>query len=49
MDEKGEYLFNLVADPGEKNDVKVKEETIFIRLKEKFADWEKTVLKPIPL
>ena len=49
QDENGEYLFNLVADPGEKNDVKAKEETIFNRLKQKYVDWEKTVLQPIPL
>lgn len=49
QDEKGEYLFNLVADQGEKIDVKLKEETIFNRLKKKYAKWEKTVLNPIPL
>jgi len=49
QDEKGEYLFNLVSDPGEKNDVKAKEESVFNRLKQKYADWEKTVLEPIAL
>ena len=49
QDEKGEYLFNLVSDPGEKNDVKAKEEAIFNRLKKKYVDWEKTMLRPIPL
>ncbi|MBC7921998.1 MAG: sulfatase-like hydrolase/transferase [Ferruginibacter sp.] len=49
QDEKGEYLFNLAADQKEKNDLKAKEETIFTFLKEKYAKWEKTVLKPIPL
>lgn len=49
QDEKGEYLFNLNADREEKNDVKATEATIFNRLKQKFADWEKTVLQPIPL
>ena len=49
QDEKGEYLFNLVADPGEKNDLKEKEQVIFARLKKEYADWEKTVLQPIPL
>jgi len=49
QDEKGEYLFDLVADPGEKNDLKAMEKTIFNRLKQMFADWEKTVLQPIPL
>ena len=49
QDEKGEWLFNLGDDPGEKNDLKAKEEIIFTRLKKAFADWEKTVLQPIPL
>ncbi len=49
QDEKGEYLFNLNADREEKNDAKAKEATIFNRLKQKFAGWEKTVLQPIPL
>jgi len=48
-DEQGEYLFNLEEDPGEKNDFKQKETEIFIRLKQKYSNWEKTVLRPIPL
>ena len=49
QDEKGEYLFNLVADQGEKNDLKTKQQIIFNQLKKKYANWEKTVLQPIPL
>ena len=49
QDEKGEYLFDLIVVLGEKNDVKAKEEAIFTRLKQVFADWEKTVLQAIPL
>ena len=49
QDEQGEYLFNLLADPGEKNDLKEKEQIIFTRLKKKYADWERTVLQPVPL
>ena len=49
QDEKGEYLFNLAADQGEKNDVKTKEAAIFNRLKGNYANWEKTVLPPAPL
>ena len=49
QDEKAEFLFNLVSDPGEKNDLKTKEKIIFTTLKKKFADWEKTVLQPISL
>ena len=49
QDEKGEYLFNLVADQREKNDLKEEQQAIFNRLKKKYAQWEKTVLQPIPL
>jgi arylsulfatase A-like enzyme len=49
QDKDGEYLFNMAADPGEKNDLKEKEPAIFERLKNKYADWEKSVLVPIPL
>ena len=49
QDEKGEYLFHLVSDPGEKIDVKVQQGTIFKQLKKKYIKWEKMVLKPIPL
>ena len=49
QDEKGEYLFNLVNDPGEKNDLKAAQPAIFDRLKIEYISWEKTVLQPIPL
>ena len=49
QDENDEYLFDLIADPGEKMNVKAKEEAIFDRLKKKYADWEKTVLQPTAL
>lgn len=49
QDEKGEYLFHLDDDPGEKNDLKTKQQTIFNQLKTKYATWEKTVLQPIGL
>jgi arylsulfatase A-like enzyme len=49
-DEKGnEYLFDLSIDPSEKNNLKEKFPGIFQRLKNKYSDWEKTVLAPIPL
>jgi arylsulfatase A-like enzyme len=49
-DEKGEeYLFDLSIDPSEKNNLKEKYSEIFLRLKNKFSAWEKTVLAPIPL
>jgi arylsulfatase A-like enzyme len=49
QDDKGEYLFDLAKDPGEKNDLKAIEPTIFNALKKKYEDWENTVLKPVPL
>jgi arylsulfatase A-like enzyme len=49
QDEKGEYLFNLVNDPREKNDLKAVHPAIFERLKVEYGNWEKTVLQPIPL
>lgn len=48
-DEKGEYLFDLSTDAGEKNDVKEKEKKIFENLKQKYHEWEKTVLEPVAL
>lgn len=48
-DEGKEYLFDILKDPGEKSDLKESHPVIFQRLKKKFADWEKTVLAPIPL
>lgn len=48
-DEKGEYLFDLVTDAREKNDLKEKEKKIFEQLKQKYGEWEKTVLEPLPL
>ena len=49
QDEKGEYLFNLSNDPGEKNDLKADQPAIFNQLKIEYGNWEKTVLQPIPL
>lgn len=49
QDEKGEYLFDLATDQPEKNDLKATQQAIFNRLKKMYAQWEKTVLQPIPL
>jgi arylsulfatase A-like enzyme len=49
QDAKGEYLFDLDEDQMEKNDLKEKYPDVFTRLKKVYADWEKTVLEPIPL
>jgi arylsulfatase A-like enzyme len=48
-DEKGEYLFNVYFDRSEKNDLKEGEKQIFERLKQKYSEWEKTVLEPVAL
>jgi len=49
-DEKGEeYLFDLSIDPSEKSNLKEKFPETFLKLKNKFSAWEKTVLAPIPL
>jgi arylsulfatase A-like enzyme len=48
-DESGEYLFDLFYDGAEKNDLKEREKDVFESLKKKYEDWEKTVLKPVPL
>lgn len=49
QNEKGEFLFNLEKDPGEKKDLKKNYPPKFIQLKKKYNDWEAAVLKPIPL
>jgi arylsulfatase A-like enzyme len=49
QDEKGEYLFDISKDPAEKNNRMDDERIVFARLKQKFLDWEKTVLEPIAL
>jgi len=49
-DEKGEeYLFDLSTDPAEKNNIKEKFPEMFLKLKNKYGAWEKTMLAPIPL
>ena len=49
LTEEGEFLFNLFNDPGEKNNLKATNPSLFQTLKQKYAAWEKTVLTPIPL
>jgi arylsulfatase A-like enzyme len=48
-DQDDEYLFDLVLDPGERNDRKEAEPEIFRRLKASYAAWEREMLPPIPL
>ena len=49
QDKEGEYLFNLDKDPYEKQDLRQANNEVFQRLKNKYAAWEASVLKPIPL
>lgn len=49
QDENGEYLFDLSMDPQEKHNLRDTEQTIFNKLKKAYAEWEKTVLQPVPL
>ena len=44
QDDKGEYLFDLSKDEGEKNDLKDTRKDIFEKLKNKYAEWKKTIL-----
>jgi arylsulfatase A-like enzyme len=48
-DEKGEYLFNIAVDAGEKNNLKDANKNVFDKLKRQMTAWEKTVLEPIAL
>jgi len=47
-DEKGEYLFDLEADPSENKDLKETQPAIFASLKNKYKTWEASVLPPVP-
>ena len=46
---QGEFLFDLAADPSEKNNLREQSPEIFRKLQLKYAEWEKTVLQPVPL
>jgi arylsulfatase A-like enzyme len=48
-DEKGEYLFDLSNDQQEKSNLRAKYPEVFAKLKDKYADWEQQVLRPVPL
>lgn len=49
QDEQTEYLFDLKTDPGETKDLKATNAEVFQRMKRKYAEWERTMLKPFPL
>jgi arylsulfatase A-like enzyme len=44
-DEDGEYLFDLLADPSEKNDLRQKNPEKFEQLKKKYWEWESSMLR----
>lgn len=48
-DEEGEYLFDLVRDPGERRDQRGDEPERFEELQAAYAAWEMEMLPPIPL
>jgi len=48
-EKKNEYLFDLNTDPKEENNLKEKFPAVFLQMKNKYAGWEKKMLKPIPL
>ncbi|HET8769707.1 MAG TPA: sulfatase-like hydrolase/transferase [Gemmatimonadaceae bacterium] len=48
-DEDGEYLFDLVLDPGERNDLHEQEPARFARLRDAWEAWDAGMLEPIPL
>jgi arylsulfatase A-like enzyme len=49
QDGKGEYLFNIAMDQEEKNNLKDNNKDITDKLKKLLTEWERSVLKPIPL
>jgi arylsulfatase A-like enzyme len=48
-DEDGEYLFDLIVDPGERRDRRSDEADRFEALQTVYAEWEREMLPPIPL
>lgn len=47
-DEDGEYLFDLILDPGERQNLKEQNLQAFQRLKAAYGEWQKEMLPPIP-
>ena len=48
-DEDGEYLFDLVLDPGERSDLREQEPARFARLRAAWEAWDAGMLEPVPL
>ncbi len=49
VDEKGEYLFDLAVDEGERNNLITTHAAKAEELKKKYKSWEQSVLTPLPL
>ena len=47
-DKDGEYLFDVVVDPGEKTDRRAKEAATFERIKRQYLDWNARMLPRPP-
>ena len=47
-DERGERLFDLALDPGEREDLKDAEPELFDELRATYATWESEMLPPLP-
>lgn len=47
-DEDGEYLFDLILDPGERQDIKKQNPQILQTLKTAYGEWERQMLPPLP-
>lgn len=48
-DGDGEYLFDLVLDPGERHDRKDSKPEVFRALKAEYESWDRQMLVPVPL
>jgi arylsulfatase A-like enzyme len=47
--ESDEFLYDLSLDPSEKSNLKDTYPEVLQQLRKKYSEWEKTVLKPVPL
>lgn len=49
QDRDGEYLFDLVLDPGERHDRKDSKPEVFRSLRTEYENWNRQMLPPVPL
>jgi len=47
QEQEGEYLFDVIADPGEKTDLRLAHPDLFARLKSAFDAWNRQMLPPL--